>query len=130
MGIQGQLWLKNPRGVVSSWVVSEVQIQALGCRWKATLPTRRDRVVESVGCRLLDVVDDEEVYRAFGRFQFQAQLFLQGRENRCTVWIDDRRHLRSADSLLWQLIGHPAEIEVKGAVESSTVHHSSAHHAR
>jgi hypothetical protein len=42
-------------------------------------PTRRLTAV-LVGCRLLDVVDDEDIDRAFRRFQLESKLFLKGRE--------------------------------------------------
>ena len=34
---------------------------------------------------MLDVVDHEDIDRAFGRFQFQSELFLKGREERYVI---------------------------------------------
>jgi len=38
----------------------------------------------SVGCWLINVVDDEDINWAFGRFEFQAELLLdRAKERRC-----------------------------------------------
>jgi hypothetical protein len=41
-----------------------------------------------VGCRLLHVVDDEDVDGCLGRFQSESELLLDSREDRRTVRID------------------------------------------
>src|SRR5580704_1347760 len=79
-----------------------------------------------VGCRLLDVVNDEDVTRTLGRFQFEPELFLQRRENRCRQTIREagdrwirRRIRRSRCALLWP----PLKIHVEGASEAGPILH-------
>ena len=69
--------------------------------------------------RLFDVVDDECIYRAFGRFQFQSELLFKRRKER---W--------SSVGLCLLIVGRPFEVDVVVANEAGFVDHGAAQRIR
>jgi hypothetical protein len=66
---------------------------------------------------LLDVIDDEDFDRLFGRFKFQPQLLLERGEDRGTGWVDCGS--RSRDAL--RRVGIPLEMQIKSCGEPCLV---------